>query len=99
MKLNTKFPKFIKSFYVLFGSFFLIWMVFIDSNDIASQIKLTQKLNRLKAEKAYYKVKKIEVLKDREELSTNKELLEKFAREKYMMKKSSEDLYIIVSED
>ncbi len=95
----TKLPKFMKSFYVLFGSFFLIWMVFVDSNDIGSQIKLTQKLNGLKAQKAYYKAKKVEVLKDREELNTNKELLEKFARENYLMKKPSEDLYVVVTED
>lgn len=88
-----------KSFYVLFGSFFLIWMVFVDSNDIGSQIKLTQKLNGLKSQKEHYKAKKVEVLKDREELNTNKELLEKFARENYLMKKKSEDLYVIVSED
>jgi len=95
----TRIPKFMKSFYVLFGSFFLIWMVFVDSNDIGSQIKLTQKLNGLKSQKEYYKAKKVEVLKDREELNTNKELLEKFARENYLMKKKSEDLYVIVSED
>ena len=74
-------------------------MLFIDSNDIGSQIKITQKLNSLKAQKAYYKAKKVEVLKDRKELSTNKDLLEKFARENYLMKKPSEDLFIVVTED
>ncbi|HOO11266.1 MAG TPA: septum formation initiator family protein, partial [Cyclobacteriaceae bacterium] len=37
----------------------------------------------------------VEVKKDRKELMTNKELLEKFAREKYLMKKETEDLFII----
>ena len=84
---------------MLFGCFFLVWMLFVDSNDIVSQVKLTQKLNGLKAQKAYYKSKKVEVLKNREGLNTNKELLEKFARENYLMKKPSEDLYIVVTED
>ncbi|WP_420387875.1 FtsB family cell division protein [Roseivirga sp.] len=95
----TRLPKFVKNYYFLFGMFFLIWMLFVDSNDIASQIKMAGKLNDLKAQKEYYKAKKVEVLKDREELSTNTELLEKFARENYMMKKKSEDLYVIVTED
>jgi len=71
----------------------------VDSNDVISQVRMTQKLNGLKAQQEYYIEKKIEVLKDKEELSTNKKLLEKFAREKYLMKKPSEDLYVVVSED
>ncbi len=71
----------------------------MDSNDVVSQIKMTQKLNGLKAQKSFYIDKKVQVLKDKEELSTNKALLEKFARENYLMKKPSEDLYIVVTED
>ncbi|MEC7752717.1 MULTISPECIES: septum formation initiator family protein [Roseivirga] len=95
----TRIPKFLKNYYVLFGLFFVFWMIFIDSNDVLSQFRMASRLNELKAEKEYYLQKKQEVLKDREELSTNKELLEKFAREKYMMRKQSEDLYVIVTED
>lgn len=99
MKAFTKLPKFVKSFYFLFGMFFLVWMFFIDSNDVITQAKLTNKLNDLKAEKEFYKQKKIQVLQEREELDSDTELLEKFAREQYMMKKKSEDLYVIVQED
>lgn len=95
----TRLPKFLKNYYVLFGLFFVIWMFFVDSNDVVSQIRITQKVNDLKSQVDFYHEKKVEVLKDREELTTDKELLEKFAREKYMMKKQSEDLYVIVSED
>ncbi|HEY9117200.1 MAG TPA: septum formation initiator family protein [Roseivirga sp.] len=95
----TRLPKYLKNYYVLFGLFFVIWMFFVDSNDVVSQVKMAQKLNELESQKEFYLQKKLEVLKDREELNTDKELLEKFAREKYMMKKQSEDLYVIVSED
>lgn len=95
----TKIPKIFKNYYFLFGTFFLIWMFLVDSNDFVSQIKVTQKLNGLKAQKEFYIEKKVEVLKDKEELSTNKKLLEKFAREKYLMKSPSEDLYVVVSQD
>lgn len=74
-------------------------MLFVDSNDIVSQIRLRAKLNNLENQKEFYIEKKVEVLKNKEELTTNQELLEKFAREKYLMKKPSEDLFVIVTED
>ena len=99
MKPFTKLPRFTKNYYFLFGLFFIVWMAFIDSNGFSAQYQLTKKLNDLESQKAYYLEKKEQVLKDREELTTNKELLEKFAREHYLMKKPSEDLYVIVTDD
>lgn len=99
MKPFTRIPKPLKNFYVLFGTFFLVWMVFIDSNDLLSQYRLTSKLNSLKSQKEFYKAKKQEVIQSREELTTNKELLEKFARENYLMKKPTEDIYVVVEND
>jgi len=92
-------PGYLKNFYFLVGAFFLIWMLFIDANDFYSQYKKRWKLNDLEKEKEYYIQMIREVEKDREELLSNDKLLEKFAREKYLMKKPTEDLYVIVQED
>jgi len=73
-------------------------MMFLDSNDLISRFKMTTKLGSLENEKEFYKEKIIEVEKDRAELMTNKELLEKFAREKYLMKKETEDIFVIEEE-
>jgi cell division protein DivIC len=94
----NKLPRLAKNFYFLFGAFFFLWMIFIDSNDFYTQFKLRKKLSDLENEKEYYLEKIKEVEKDREELLSNQHLLEKFAREKYLMKKNSEDLFIIVEE-
>ncbi len=88
--------KVIKNYYLMIGAFFLIWLTFFDSNDLYSQIKLARKLNNLNADKTYYLEKIEEVKGDREELLSNPDLLEKFAREKYLMKKPTEDLYVVV---
>jgi cell division protein FtsB len=56
---------------------------------------MSSKLRSLDREKEFYQEKRADVEKDRTELLTNKELLEKFAREKYLMKKDNEDLYVI----
>lgn len=94
-----KLPPVFKNFYFIVGVIFIIWMLFIDSNDLYSQFKKRGKLRELEQQKAYYTQMIKEVEKDREELLSNNELLEKFAREKYLMKKESEDLYILVVED
>ncbi|MCF6360792.1 MAG: septum formation initiator family protein [Cyclobacteriaceae bacterium] len=88
--------KIIKNYYLMVGAFFLIWLTFFDSNDLYSQFSLANKLNNLDAEKTYYLEKIDEVKEDREELLSNPGLLEKFAREKYLMKKPTEDLYVVV---
>lgn len=90
-----KIPPYIKNFYFIISVVFVFWMLFIDSNDLYSQYKKRRKLAELEQRKAYYSMKIKEVEKDREELLSNSELLEKFAREKYLMKKETEDLYIL----
>lgn len=59
---------------------------------------MSAKVRSLQNEKEFYEEKIDEVMKDREELMTNKELLEKFAREKYLMKKEAEDIFIVQEE-
>jgi cell division protein FtsB len=71
-------------------------MVFIDSNNVVNQFKLSSKLGELKEQKEFYMERKEIIKAEREELMSNPELLEKFAREKYLMKKKTEDLYVIV---
>lgn len=92
-------PRFTRNFYFLALLFFFFWMFLIDSNDIISQIKLSNKLDNLKEEKAYYLEKIDEVKKEREQLFSNDENLERFAREKYLMKKETEDLFIVVEKE
>ncbi len=94
-----KLPKFTKNFYFVFTVFLLIWMLFIDANDLTSQIQLNQKRKALESEKAYYLEKIEEVKLEREALMSNDELIERFAREKYLMKKESEDLFVIVNKN
>ena len=94
----NRLPRYFRNVFFLTGAFFLLWMVFFDSNDIYTQYKLSKKLNNLEERKAYYIERIEEVKQDREELFSNPELLEKFAREKYLMKKPTEDIYVIVEE-
>lgn len=88
----------LKNRFVLVGVVFLVWMVFFDSNDLISQYKYKRKLSQLEENKNFYLEQIEQVKKDKEELLTNLNKLEKFAREKYKMKKDDEDLYIVLKE-
>jgi cell division protein FtsB len=74
-------------------------MFFFDSNDFITQYQMSKKLSELEDEKEHYQQRITEVQKDREELLSNTELLEKYAREKYQMKKPAEDLFIIMKKE
>ena len=94
----AKYLKYTKNFYFVFTVLFIVWMIFIDSNDIISHFKLRLKLNELERQKEFYQERKEKIKVEREELLSNFELLEKFARERYLMKRKTEDLYVIIEE-
>lgn len=86
---------FFGNFYFTTGLFLLIWMIFFDANDFISQYRLTNKRKDLEKEKYFYISRIVEVKKEKEEVFGSHDLLEKFAREKYLMKKPTEDIYIL----
>jgi len=90
-----KLPSIFKNFYFLASLCFLVWIAFIDGNDLTSQIKLKAKLISLEKEKEHYSIQIEQVKLEREALFNDPVLLEKFAREKYFMKKPTEDIFVI----
>jgi len=85
-----------KNRYVLTTAAILTWMLFFDHNDLVSQVQLRMKLADHHSKLTYYKNAIIEVNKEKQELLTDKAMLEKFAREKYRMKRPDEDLFVII---
>jgi cell division protein FtsB len=84
--------------YFIVSLAFLVWMVFFDKNDLFSQYQYHHQLSKLKQERDFYQKETLRVHQDLDELTTNKEKLEKFAREKYLMKKDNEDVFVIVKD-
>jgi cell division protein FtsB len=75
----------------------IVWLLFFDKNDVFTQYDLIKKCRKLDKEKEYY-IAEIENNKSNlTELRTNKKSLETFAREKYLMKKDNEDVYVFVT--
>lgn len=84
--------------YFLCASAFVVWMLFFDRNDMVSQYEYSSQVGKLEEEKAFYEKETNQVKKDLQELTTNLKMAEKFAREKYFMKKDNEDVFVIVQE-
>jgi len=70
-------------------------MLFIDSNGIRNRYHLNKKTNELSDEINYYKKEINELELERKAFDENDKLLEQYARENYMMKKKSEDIYYV----
>ena len=88
-------PSWLKNKYFLATAFFISWMLFFDHNDLFLQRERANELADLKETKAYYQKQIDQTRKDVEEIRINSSSLEKIAREKYLMKKDNEDLFII----
>lgn len=77
---------------------FLVWMFYFDTNSYFIHKELNDDVNALEETKEFYseEIKKdkafIEKMKDSDEV-------EKYAREKYYLKKQNEDIYIIEHKD
>ena len=95
MKLLLTIPGWLKSKYLIAGTAFVIWMLFFDRNDVSLQLKRINELNKLQQSEENMNRQIANTKKELELLKTNPSTLEKYAREKYMMKKDNEDLYII----
>lgn len=107
MKWIKKILPFLLNKYIFVTILFIVWVGFFDKNNIISQQEYKDKLNQLEQIKKYYK-DEIKINKEEmDELSIDQDSildpirlkkLEKFAREKYLMKKDSEDIFVITKE-
>ena len=81
--------------YLITGIAFAVWMLFFDRNDLFLQIKRIRELHKLQESEELMTQRIENTQKELELLKTNPETLEKYAREKYLMKKDNEDLFIV----
>lgn len=84
------------NFYWLTGLGLLVWMLFFDANGLVGQARLWWELRELQQQKAYYETQIDVVRTQREQVLGTPRLLEKYAREKYLMKKPTEEVFVLV---
>lgn len=84
-----------KNKYLLAGSLFLVWMLFFDPKDIGSGLSRWHKYNELRDSERKLAEQIDHTKTELGQLKNNAQTIERYAREKYMMKKDNEDLFII----
>jgi len=96
MKLLAHIPAWLKNKYLLTALGFAVWILFFDARDfITSHFREKGELRKLEASKKYYEQQIATTRQELEQLKFNPALLEKYAREKYRMKKDNEDLFLV----
>jgi len=93
--LLTHIPSWIRNKYFISFSAFAIILLFLDKNDLFTQYARVNELRELQQSKLYYTNQLSAERKELEELKNKPSTLEKYAREKYLMKRDNEDLFII----
>jgi len=99
MKKTFKFlVPFLKNKYIMTFVVFFLWMLCFDKNDLVTQLSQRNNLYQMNQDKSYFieEIKLNQVIM--QELATNPEALERFAREKYYMKKADEDIFVVTAE-
>lgn len=77
--------------YTVVIAVFVVWMLFFDRHNVFSQHFLISTVDRLETEKQRYEEGIEETKKLKEEINSD---IEKFAREKYYMHKSDEEVFV-----
>ena len=95
MKFIRQIPPFIYNKYFLAASLFVLWMLFFDRNDFFTQLSRKSELKQIEESKQYFALKIAEGKKFSSEMRSNADAVEKFVREKYLMKRDNEDLFLI----
>lgn len=93
--LYQKLPAPLRNKYLITFVVFLVWIFFIDTFDIITQIRMNNEFKQLKEQQEFYKA---EIEKDSTKvynLNNNPEDQERFARERFLMKKDNEDVFIV----
>ncbi len=88
----------LKQKYAIAVAIFILWITFLDSNNLMNRAGAIRELGELQETKEYYKKKVVEDTRLLNELKRNNKVLERYAREQYLMKRENEEIFLIVEE-
>jgi cell division protein DivIC len=95
MKLFPGTYSVLKSKYFIAGASFLIWMLFFDPKDWSLISARKEKLRELQKSEQHLNEMIAETRTELNLLKTSAQTIEKYAREKYLMKKDNEDVFLV----
>lgn len=95
MKIINAIPSIIFNKFLLTALGFLAWMMFFDNDNFFTQKERRRELAEKQAGIRYFQEKIKEDRRFSTDITSDPAILEKYAREKYKMKRDNEDLFLI----
>lgn len=88
----SRIPRPLKNIYLITVFGFFMWMMFFDKQSILTHIKLSDSINKIHREMDFYRTQIEEINEERSRMDQN---TERYVREKYLMAKENEDVFVI----
>lgn len=86
-------------FYIISSLIMLVWLIFFDRSNLIKQFDMAMELRQLESQKVFFEKQLEDIKKEEKEVLGTYSSLEKYAREKYLMKKEGETVFVLVDED
>jgi len=93
--LWEKILPYLRNKYILTLVLVSVWLTFFDRNNFIERVRMIRESRQLKKDCEYYREKIVNDSARLEELNSSPEMLEKYAREQYLMKKDNEVIFVI----
>lgn len=90
-----KIPSFLLNKYFITTVSIVVWMIFFDPKDFFYNMDRREELKKLRQKKDYYTAEIAKAKQELIDLQGNTAAIEKFGRERYMLKKDGEEVFII----
>ena len=93
-------PFFVKyRFYIISTLVLAVWLIFFDRSNLIKQFDMALELRYLQAQRDFFKQELENIKQEEKQVLGSYTSLEKYAREKYLMKKEGETVFVLVDEN
>jgi cell division protein DivIC len=96
MQILTHIPSWLRNKYLVTSVAFCAWLLFFDDRDfITTHFRHREELKKLEQSRKYYQEQIAATRAELDRLRSNPATIERYAREKYLMKRDNEDVFLI----
>ena len=81
--------------YFIVGVIFVVWICFFDTNNVGQMLRARRTLRSQRQQIEFYEQEIANMERKLEQLQSQRDSLEKFAREEYFYLQDGEDVYVI----
>lgn len=95
MKKLGKLLRLLRNYYVLLGGIALVWILFFDRYNFLDRLQTQLRIKQLREDVVFFRAERDRIEETRNMMESDITEIERFARERYMMKRPNEDLFLI----